>query len=62
MKPQKHKEIILDCMAKIRYQICLCFEEGHLAYPPKSLRHYEEDIETFCNEIERTEFVERSKK
>jgi len=59
---RKHKKRILEHLTALRAEFCICIEHGHLVYPPKPLKRYEEDTDDFIREMERTDFIERSEK
>jgi len=60
--PQKHKLKILSLLEKLRKEMCLLYEHKHVKYPAKRLPEIEVDIHELCQEIERMDLVERSKK
>jgi len=61
MKPQKHRKRILKILAELSDEVIVCFEEGHLKWPPKTLKEVELDIDALLHELLRTEFTKRTK-
>ena len=57
MKAAKHRKRLLEYVTLLRDEVCVCMEEGHIKWPPKSLHEVEQDIDGLLREIERTELV-----
>lgn len=60
--PDKHKAKIMSLLEKLRKEMCLLYEHKHVKYPAKTFPEIEIDIHEMCQEVERMQLVERSKK
>ena len=57
MKPAKHKAKLMKLLTKLKNEACSLIKDEHLQYPYKSLPEVERDIDSLCQEIERTELA-----
>lgn len=57
MKAGRHRKRLLKYTTLLRDEVCVCMEEGHVKWPPKSLREVEQDIDGLLREIERLELI-----
>lgn len=54
MKSARHKARLMKLLERTKNEVCSLLKDGHLQFPYKSLEEVERDIDTLCQEIERT--------